>query len=182
MSLRVLQPDNTTFNLNYLNQENMKNLRYGVLDYSDTKNVDYFFNPFVMIDQMVVPSADVRIGNYKVQIPLDWHILVGDKEYGDLEIIPLTNLNDRGFSVFCYNPLDGFKPYFLDIEILEIYPDGFWQFPRIKYGCLLLCPLHDQLTIPDKKDGTVGTRGPLNCFVVRDTNKLPEIIDIGKIT
>jgi len=179
MSIRLLEPTNTTFNLNFLNPENILNLRFGILDYSDPKSVDYFFSPIVMLDKITIPSADLRIGGHRMQIPLDWSILVGDKEYGDLEIIPVEALNDRGFSVFAFNPIDGFKPYFLDIEIVDIYPDQFWQIPRLKFGCMLLAALQDQFKTPVRAS---GERGPLCCFLVKDLNKLPDTLDIGKLT
>lgn len=179
MSIRLLEPTNTTFNLNFLNAENILNLRFGILDYSDPKAVDYFFSPIVMLDKITIPSADLRIGGHRMQIPLDWSILVGDKEYGDLEIIPVEALNDRGFSVFAFNPLDGFKPHFLDIEIVDVYPDQFWQIPRLKFGCMLLAALHDQRNQPVRSK---GEHGPLCVFLVKDLNKLPDTLDIGKLT
>jgi len=34
-------------------------------------------------------------------MPVDWHIAVGDAQSGnDLEVLPLTSINDRGFEVF----------------------------------------------------------------------------------
>jgi hypothetical protein len=59
-------------------------------------------------------------------MPVDWQILIGEPELGDLETLPLTSINDRGFKVFEFNPLTSFKPSFLDIEILDIYHDVTW--------------------------------------------------------
>ena len=41
-----------------------------------------------------IPDEE-KIANSLIQMPLDWHILLGDSEVGELEIVPLTSLNDR---------------------------------------------------------------------------------------
>ena len=38
------------------------------------------------------------VAGNEVMMPVDWHMAVGDSNTGnDLEILPLTSLNDRGF-------------------------------------------------------------------------------------
>ena len=54
-------------------------------------------------------------------MPLDWNVVICDKEIGDPEIIPITQLNDRGFNVFIMNPITGFMPNFLPIEIINVW-------------------------------------------------------------
>ena len=64
---------------------------------SDPKNPDFFFVPLIYLESFSSPSAVLEImpGNTsrdeggKIQMPLDWHILLGDPECGDLEILPL---------------------------------------------------------------------------------------------
>lgn len=85
-----------------------------------------------------------------------------------MEIIELKHLNDRDFQVFAMNPINGYMPSFYDIEIDNIYPDVTWNMPRLKYGHILAVPLSDEPSAP--------------CVLfVKDTNKLPETLDITKV-
>lgn len=74
-------------------------------------------------------------------MPLDWQILIGESEHGDLETLPLTSLNDRGFNAFEFNPLSAFSPTFLPIEIVDIYNEVTWYAPRLRNGQFLCVPL-----------------------------------------
>ena len=38
----------------------------------------------------------------------------------------LMSLNDRGFSVFAFNPLAGYTPKYMDVNITNIYTDVKW--------------------------------------------------------
>ena len=54
---------------------------------------DFFFVPLIYLESFSSPAAVLEIDNAKIQMPLDWHILLGDPECGDFEILPLTSLN-----------------------------------------------------------------------------------------
>lgn len=165
--IKILTVDNTVFSMNDIPDE-IEDLRYCVLDYSNVENVDYHFIPLVFLESFSTPAADLRIGKYRIQVPLDWSVVIGDKNSGDLEIISIKHINDRTFEVFCMNPINGYMPSFEDIEIMDIFPDIRWYVPQLKYGHLLLVPLNN-------------TKSPLCAFFVKDVNKLPEILDITKM-
>ena len=74
-------------------------------------------------------------------MPLDWQMLIGEPDHGDLEVVPLTSINDRDFKAFSLNPLSSFKPDFMPVEILDVYTDSRWYFPKLKNGQLLCVPL-----------------------------------------
>jgi hypothetical protein len=74
---------------------------------------------------------------------MDWQVLIGEPDVGDLEMLPLTSINDRGFSVFQFNPHSSFRPSFLDIEIIDVYHDVTWYSPKLKNGQILAVPLND---------------------------------------
>ena len=75
-------------------------------------------------------------------MPVDWNIAVGCSESGnDLEILPLTSLNDRGFEAFLFNPLTSYKTDFEEIKITNFYTDVKWYFPKMKNGQLLSVPI-----------------------------------------
>jgi len=67
---------------------------------------------------------------------------IGEQEHGDLETLPLTSINDRGFNAFEFNPLSSFSPSFVPIEIVD-YHDVTWYAPRLKNGQFLCVPLDD---------------------------------------
>ena len=180
---RILTETNTCYHMCELPIEPI-DIRYGVLDYSNTSNIDFFFLPLIFLENFTAPAADLKIGPYRVQMPLDWSIVVGDKNLGDLEVINISHLNDREFEIFSFNPISGFRPEFHKVEIVNIYPDVKWYFPKLKFGHILVVPLEDQA----KKSSVVCPYGKtvnhteLNCFyAVRDTNKLPDSLDITKI-
>jgi hypothetical protein len=100
-------------------------------------------------------------------MPLDWQILIGESEMGDLETLPLTSINDRGFRAFEFNPLSGFKPSFLDIEILDVYHDVTWYAPRLKNGQFLCVPIEE-----DQK--------PRCIYFVKEISRNCEIVDYAQ--
>jgi len=165
--MRVLLPDNTSFSMEEVPNQ-VDDLRYCVLDYSNQADVDFYFIPLIFLDVFPRPAADLQIGKYRIQMPLDWSIIICDKHLGNMEIIELKHLNDRDFEVFALNPINGYMPQFLEITIQNVFPDVTWNIPKLKRGHILAVPLHD------------GPNPPC-AFFVKETNKLPDGLDISKI-
>lgn len=183
--MRILTEHNRCYNLNELDLDHPQDIRYSVLDYSDPKHVDFYFIPLIFMESFTAPAVDLLIGQHRIQMPLDWSIVIVDKDLGELEVMAFTSLNDREFQVLSYNPISGFRPDFPEIQILNIYPDVTWFFPKLKYGHLLSVPLMD---VGTEKTLYRGIGGPefkridLPCvFCVKETTKLPEVLDITKI-
>jgi hypothetical protein len=143
-------------------------LRYCVLDYGNNTEIDFYFIPLIFLDVFSRPAADLKIGPYRITMPLDWSVIITDRDFGYLEIIELKHLNDRAFDVFCFNPIDGYLPEFHEISIQNIFPDFSWNMPRLKFGHILAVPLSDKPNSPC-------------AFFVKDTNKLPDTLEITKI-
>lgn len=101
-------------------------------------------------------------------MPIDWSIIVGDINTGSLEIMTLMHLMDKDFDVFCFNPINGYMPQFLKLEILTVWPDVKWFFPKLKNGHILTVPLQDGNT-------------PMCAFFVKELNKIPDQLDIRKL-
>jgi len=182
-NMRILTEDNKCFLMNTLPVEPV-DIRYGILDYSNQTNVDFFWMPLIFLESFSAPAADLKIGPYRVQIPLDWSIVVGDKNSGDLEVISISHLNDRDFEMFCFNPISGFRPEFHKVEIVNVYPDLKWYFPKLKFGHLLVVPLleHAIVNQTTRPDGKVIEQVINPCiYTVRETNKIPESLDLTKI-
>ena len=167
--MNILLVDNTTFNLNTIPDEVDDSVRFAVLDNSNPQDPDFFFVPLIFLESFNAPAVVLNINNKEVTMPLDWCMAVGCSEAGsDLEVLPLTSLNERGFEAFLFNPLTSFQPAFGSIEIVNFYNDVKWFFPKMKNGQLLSIPITDG-------------NDPMCAFFVKDISRQSEIIDFGKL-
>ena len=159
---KILTVDNTSYNLDMVPEE-IGDIRYCVLDYSNPKDADYIFVPLVFLESFNAPAAILKIGDKNVKIPLDWSLITCDPMIGEPEVLPVTSLNDRGFKAFVFNPITGFLPSFEEIEIVNIYQEVKWYFPKLKFGHILTVPLTDKENSP--------------CvYFVKETNKIPDVL------
>jgi hypothetical protein len=165
--MRILTLDNTSYGLDQIPEE-IDEVRFCVLDNSDPKEPDYFYIPLIFLESFNSPALVLRIGENTIRMPVDWQILIGEPDFGDLEVVPLTSINDRGFNVFCFNPLTSFKPEFHPVEIVDIYQDVKWYFPKLKPGQMLAIPL------------TEGEK-PMCAYFIKDISRQSEVVDYGKI-
>jgi hypothetical protein len=164
---RILTVDNTAFDMNNLPDE-IDDLRYCVLDYSDPANADYHWVPLVFLESFSAPAAVLKIGEYTIQMPLDWSIIIGEPELGEPEVVPIMSVNDRGFKGFTLNPITSFRPSFKTIEIVNVFTEIKWYFPKLKFGHILAVPLHD------------GPNPPCAYFI-KETQKVPEVLALDKM-
>ena len=165
--MRVLLNDNSTYSMDSVPEE-IDDIRYCVLDYTDKHNPDYFFVPLVFLEIFTTPAAVVRIGQNTFKMPIDWSIIVCNNELGDAEILSITLLQDKGFSAFTLNPISSFMPEYQDIDIVDIYHEVRWHCPKLKQGHILAVPLDDM--------------NNTNCaFFVKDMSKIPEVLDVSKL-
>jgi hypothetical protein len=167
--MQILTLDNQAFSLNNLPDEVDENTRFAVLDNSNPNEPDFFFMPLIFLESFNSPAMVLRIGDEEVTMPLDWSIAVGDSSSSsDIEILPLTSLNDRGFEALLFNPLSSFKLDFKKIEIINFYNDVKWYFPKMKNGQLLATP--------------IGNSDKPNCaYFVKEISRQSEIIQLDKI-
>jgi len=165
--MKILTSDNETYELDFVPEE-IDDIRYCVLDYSDKHNPDYYFMPLVFLEIFSAPAAVLQIGNATFKMPIDWSLIICDSEVGEPEVIPITSLNDRGFTAFALNPISSYMPSYPKIEIVNIYSEVKWHFPKLKQGHLLAVPLSDK-------------PGAECAFFVKETNKVPDVMDIGDL-
>ena len=79
----------------------------------------------------------LEINGNEIMMPLDWSIAVGDSQSGnDIEVLPLTSINNRGFEAFLFNPLFILSNWG-EVKITNFYNDVKWYFPKMKNGQLL---------------------------------------------
>jgi len=167
--MQILTLDNKTFSLNNLPEEVDENTRFAVLDNSNPNEPDFFFMPLIFLESFNAPAMVLRIGEDEVVMPIDWSIAIGDSSTAcDIEIIPLTSLNDRGFEALIFNPLSSFRVEFKKIEIVNFYNDVNWYFPKMKNGQLLATP-------------TSFKEQPDCAYFVKEISRQSEIIQLDKI-
>jgi hypothetical protein len=165
--MRILTLDDIYYNLETLPEE-IDDLRFAILDNSTPSNVDYHYIPLIFLESFNSPALVLRIADKTIKMPVDWQVLIGEKEHGDLETLPLSSLNDRGFNAFQFNPLSSFAPSFLPIEIVDIYPDVTWYAPRLRNGQFLAVPIDD------------GPK-PRCVYFVKEVSRNCEIVDYSQV-
>lgn len=164
--MKILTLENMQYNLENLPEE-VDDLRFAILDNSNPQSVDYHYIPLIFLESFNSPALVLRVDNVTIKMPLDWQILIGEPEFGDLEIVPLTSINDRGFKAFEFNPLSSFRPSFLDIEIVDVYHDVTWYAPRLRNGQFLCVPIDE-------------TSKPRCIYFVKEVSKNCEIVDFSQ--
>ena len=166
--MRLLTLEHNAYELNEIPEE-VDDIRFCVLDNSDPKEPDYFFIPLIFLESFNSPALVLNIGGNIIKMPMDWQILIGEPDLGDLEVVPLTSINDRGFSAFAFNPIASFRPEFFKIEVVDIYQDIKWYFPKLKPGQMLAVPLH-----------TDGEK-PLCVYFVKEISRQSEVVNYTKV-
>lgn len=164
--MRILTLDNTAFEMDEIPDE-IGDLRFCVFDNSDPKEPDYFYIPLIFLESFNSPALVLKIGENTIKMPVDWQILIGEPDLGDLEVVPLTSINDRGFSVFTFNPLSSFRPEFTPVEIVDIYQDVKWYFPKLKPGQMLAVPLDN-------------SESPMCAYFVKEISRQSEVVNYSK--
>jgi hypothetical protein len=167
--MQILTLENKTFPLKDIPEELEDEVRFAVLDNSDAKNPDFFFVPMIFLESFSSPAMVMEINGHEIMMPIDWHIAIGDSETGmDVEVLPLTSINERGFEAFLFNPLTSYKCDFADIKITNFYNDVKWYFPKVKNGQLLAIPIENK-------------PNPLCAFFIKDISRQSELIDYGQL-
>jgi len=165
--MRILTLENKYFNLETLPEE-VEDMQFAILDNSNPNNVDYHYIPLIFLESFNSPALVLRIGDRTIKMPIDWQVLIGEEEFGDLETLPLSSLNDRGFNVFEFNPMSSFSPNFLPIEILDVYQDVTWYAPKLRNGQFLCVPIDN------------GPK-PRCVYFVKDISRNCEIVDYAQV-
>lgn len=161
--MKILTLDNLPYDLDTLPEE-IDDMRFSILDNSDPSNPDYHYIPLIFLESFAAPALVLRVGENRITMPVDWQILIGEPDLGDLEMLPLTSINDRGFKAFQFNPLTSFRPSFLDIEIMDVYNELTWYSPKLKNGQMLTVPIQN-------------CENPECVYFVKDISRNCEVVD-----
>ena len=165
--MRILTLENCSYDLDHL-PEQVEDMRFAILDNSDPANPDYHYIPLIFLESFTGPAVVLKIGPHEVTMPLDWCCIVGDPTGPDMEVLPITSLNDRGFEALLYNPLSSFRLEFRKIEIVNFYNDVKWYFPKMKNGQLLATPITNSVA-------------PLCAYFVKEISRQSEIIYLDRL-
>ena len=164
--MRILTLDNAPYDLDHL-PEQVEDMRFAILDNSDPANPDYHYIPLIFLESFNAPALVLQIGTNRIRMPVDWQILIGEPDVGDLEVLSLTSINDREFRAFQFNPLSSFRPSFPNIEIVDVYQEVAWYAPKLKNGQMLCVPIDNSAT-------------PDCVYFVKDVSRNCEIVDYNK--
>ena len=165
--MNILTVDNVTYDLNAVPNE-IDDLQYCVLDCGNPKLLDYFFIPLIFLESFNAPAVILDIGGQTIEMPMDWSILIGEKEMGICEMVPLTSLNDRGFEAFVHNPFSGYTHEFKEVKIVNVFQEVKWYFPKLKNGHILTMPIR------------AGSK-PSCVFFAKELNQIPDQIQVGDL-
>lgn len=163
----ILNHENKTYNLNNIPDEE-EDVRYCVFDIEDEDGPDYFFSPLIFLESFHAPAAVLQIGPYRVQMPLDWSIVVCDEVMTDVEVMPITDLNDRGFCTMLYNPLKNMIPEVYEVNIINVFAEVKWFFPKMQPGKFLVVPV---------ENGSI----PKTMLFIKDKTRFSDHLDIAMI-
>lgn len=166
--MRILTTDNVAYDMTVI-PEQIEDLKYCVFDMTDLNQPDYYYSPLFFIESFNAPAIVLKIGDNVVNMPMDWQIVIGEKEFGDLEVVPLTSINGRRFNAFVINPFSSFRPDFYEIEIVDIYQDVRWYFPKLKPNQFLTVPLAENV------------QSPMCALFIKETTRQIEVIEYSKM-
>ena len=89
--MKILTLENQAYDLETLPDE-VDDLRFAILDNSNPLNVDYHYIPLIFLESFNAPAVVLQIGDKQIKMPVDWSVLIGDEEGGDLETLALSSL------------------------------------------------------------------------------------------
>ena len=72
--MKILTVENDVYELDTVPDE-IDDLRYCVFDTSDPEYKDYFFLPLIFLESFHAPAICLQIGEFQLQMPMDWSIL-----------------------------------------------------------------------------------------------------------
>lgn len=161
--MNILTPENKTVDINLLPDMVEDDLKYSVLNLNDKHNYDFYFESLVYLESFYAPAVVLKIDDNLVNMPClesphDWKILIGDAEYGQVELVSLEDLNSRNFKALVFNPISSFKPMFKDISIVDTYTELKWFFPNMQQNMLLTTPIEKK----DKPDCVFFINGSIS--------------------
>ncbi len=172
--MNILTPENNSLSIDLVPNQFDEDIRYSVLDISNTKNYDFYFLPLVYLESFNASAIILQVGENYIKMPCiehphDWKIIIGEPEMGMLEAVSLEDINSRDFNAFCFNPISSYRPEYLPIKIVETHPDLKWFMPTLPSNYILTVPI------------TSGSKPKCIYFVNGVTGRRLDSLDISDI-
>ena len=164
--MKIHTLDDTAYELNEL-PEVIEDIHFAIFDNSNPKDADYFFTPLIFLESFTSPAIVLKIDSKVIKMPMDWHLLIGEQDSGNLEAIPLTSINDRDFKAFSFNSLSSYMADFLPVEVIDVYNEVQWYNPKLKNGQYLAVPLSD-------------SKNPSVVYFIKDVSRNCQLVDYSQ--
>ena len=164
--MKIHTLNDTAYELNEL-PEVIEDIHFAIFDNSNPKDADYFFTPLIFLESFTSPAIVLKIDSKVIKMPMDWHLLIGEQDSGNLEAIPLTSINDRDFKAFSFNSLSSYMADFLPVEVIDVYNEVQWYNPKLKNGQYLAVPLSD-------------SKNPSVVYCIKDVSRNCQLVDYSQ--
>ena len=164
--MKIHTLNDTAYELNEL-PEVIEDIHFAIFDNSNPKDADYFFTPLIFLESFTSPAIVLKIDSKVIKMPMDWHLLIGEQDSGNLEAIPLTSINDRDFKAFSFNSLSSYMADFLPVEVIDVYNEVQWYNPKLKNGQYLAVPLSD-------------SKNPSVVYFIKDVSRNCQLVDYSQ--
>lgn len=143
---------------------NRADLHFTVLDFSD--GVDFACHPVLFIERNRTPRAKVSIGRFTTILPLDWFILIGDREHGTADLVTVRDAIEQRIDVVVLNPWADRLASFAPITMLSTARE--FISPKMTKRHLLVIPLD-------------RSKHPQCVFVARDAAYFNDGIEVADL-
>lgn len=172
--MQILNVENKVFELDQIRTK-LNDLRICMLDFSEKDNIDFYFKKITSYLQYKQPAVELRIGDRRIIVPLNWKMLCTNDEDYNLEIVNVEDLVHETYYTPVFNPLKVYMtPTPQAIEVLRIIPTGIeWFVPKLPKKCLLAMPLGTEkdYEIKEMSNGVIE-KYPVCVYMMDDLNSL----------
>jgi len=70
----------------------------------DLSMMDFTLAPLQVLEEIVCPTIEVRINDFKFNLPATWNMLVADAETMQLDVVEVSELAGKQFTALVYGP------------------------------------------------------------------------------
>ena len=179
--MRILTPEGEAFDVSKLNGKQ----HFTILDVSDADNIDYRCAVVNWTHEYEWPAIELQIGPYRLEVPLNWRILTGDSNEGELELVDIEQIPNFDYDAFVLNPFKSFMPKFMPVHIVNSYGNSMtmWSLPKLQKKQIMAVPLGQPSEWPERLNPESGKTEPypLCAYFVDDSDKMNDVLDIRDV-
>lgn len=70
----------------------------------DLSIMDYTLSPLLILEEVVSPSIEIMINNFRFILPANWNVLVADEDTTQLDVVEVSELPGKEFRALVYGP------------------------------------------------------------------------------